>query len=75
LIQDGIKCFTVGAAGGVVFHENRAWKSEDFLVKRANGNEGRVIIVWNGLKRLMAFATFGLVIEQGLKKSVFYTAL
>jgi hypothetical protein len=36
------------------------------LVERAIGNEGRVIIVGNGLKRLMAFATFGLVIEQGL---------
>jgi hypothetical protein len=75
LIKDGIKCFTVGAHGGVVFHENRAWKSEDFLIEVSISNEGGVIIIWNGVKRCMAFATFGLVVEQILKKSVLYTAL
>jgi hypothetical protein len=75
LIKDGIESFTVGAHGGIVFHENRAWKSEDFLVESAICDEGGVIVVWNGMKGCMAFPTFGLVIEQSLKKSVLYTAL
>jgi hypothetical protein len=72
LIKDGIESFTVGAHGGIVFHENRAWKSEDFLVESAIRDEGGVIIVRNGMKGCMAFATFGFVFEQSLKKPVLY---
>lgn len=33
-----------------------------------------MIIVWNGMKGCMAFATFGFVFEQGLEKPVLYAA-
>jgi predicted methyltransferase MtxX (methanogen marker protein 4) len=75
LIKDGIESFTVGAHGGKVFHEHRTWKGEDFLVESAIRDEGRVIIIWNGMKGCMAFATFGFVLEQSLKEPVFNAAL
>jgi hypothetical protein len=34
-----------------------------------------MIVVWNVLKGLMAFATFGLVIEQSVKNSVLCATL
>lgn len=75
LIEYGVQSLAVTAHGRIVFHENRARKGENFLVECVIGNGDGVAKVWNGSKRCMALATFGLVIEKCLNDPVFCATL